>query len=164
MILFLSFLSNHLIHKNIRNLCLCNYTFQCAYSGFRYFRIMWTCANMIFTTNYRLEFFKILLFLINVYILVLYTFSILVQFLKTKYFSNSIYVYVASFAECKVVKLTLFYSSFSSKWTCKIIAKNRMNCLYFRWQSQYKLSSLLKHKNTHIWMKATSYIYIHLFL
>jgi len=72
---------------------LCNYyTFECAYSGLRYFRIMWTCANMIFTTNYRLEFFKKILFLINVSILVLYTFSILVQFLKTKYLSKSICV------------------------------------------------------------------------
>lgn len=58
---------------------LCNYyTFECAYSGLRYFRIMWTCAKI--------------LFLINVSILVLYTFSILVQFLKTKYLSKSICV------------------------------------------------------------------------
>ena len=107
---------------------------------------------IFFMTNYGLEFFKrTLLFLIRKYSSFEYFLSIMVQlFLNAKYlFSES--VKYTSYSECKVVKLTLFYSSLlSRKMNLQLQNHYRRNGLYFQWQSQYKPSSLLKYKKKHL--------------
>ena len=134
---------------------------KCAYSGFRYnLRIMMDLCKYVFSmTNYRLEFFKrTLLFLIRNYSSFVYFLSLMVQFLKAKKYDSESVRYT-SYSECKVVKLTLFYSSLLSR---KMNLQNhyRRNGLYFQWQSQYKLSSLLKYKKKHL---NESYTYISIY-